>query len=56
MNLCTYVHDRIHLMNKIIVPVAKPRNPLVALVRTRKSGAHKKNRRTERRDACKLVD
>ena len=43
-------------MNKIIVPIQKPRNPLVALTRVRKSGAHQQNRRTNRRDQRRLED
>jgi hypothetical protein len=43
-------------MNKIIIPVAKPRNPLVALTRTRKAGAHGQNRRQGRRDERRLAD
>lgn len=27
-------------MNKLTIPVTKPRNPLVALARCRKAGAH----------------
>lgn len=43
-------------MNKIIVPVAKPRNPLVALTRSRKAGSHAQNRRQGRRDERRLQD
>lgn len=43
-------------MNKIIVPIAKPRNPLVALARTRKAGFHSSNRRQGRRDERRLQD
>lgn len=31
-------------MEKIIVPIAKPRNPLVAAARFRKAGSHKTKR------------
>jgi hypothetical protein len=43
-------------MNKIIVPISKPRNPLVALTRTRKAGSHASNRRQGRRDERRLQD
>lgn len=43
-------------MNKIIVPIAKPRNPLVALTRCRKAGAHRQNKRMGRRDMQKLAN
>ena len=37
-------------MNKIIVPIVKPRNPLVAAVKFRKGGKHKTG---DRRQAAK---
>lgn len=43
-------------MNKIIVSLPKPRNPLVALTRCRKAGAHRQNKRMGRRDLQKLAD
>jgi hypothetical protein len=43
-------------MNKITIPVAKPRNPLVALTRSRKAGSHAQNRRQGRRDERRLQD
>jgi hypothetical protein len=41
---------------KIIVPTIKPRNPLVAAVKFRKSGAHAANKRVARNDDRKLND
>jgi hypothetical protein len=39
---------------KLIVPTLKPRNPLVAQVKFRKSGVHASNKRVARRDDRKL--
>ncbi len=37
-------------MSKLIVPTAKPRNPLVAVARFRQAGPHGRHEGAERRD------
>jgi hypothetical protein len=43
-------------MNKIIVPLSKPRNPLVAMTKFRKAGSHSPKRRQAARDNRRLQD
>jgi len=38
-------------MNKLTVPVSRPRNPLVAAARRRKAGAHRRSKAALRRQA-----
>ena len=43
-------------MSKLIVPTAKPRNPLVAAARFRQAGAHRNGHGATRRDGRQALE
>ena len=53
--ICLKMRYNGHIMQKITIPIAKPRNPLVAATKFRRAGSHKTKRdllkRAERREA-----